>query len=204
MKKLTKIISTLFFLITSFFFNAQNRIDFYSLASTDSGFFYKNKVFTGVAFTNNKSGQLQREMDILDGKIIKNRNYYTNLSDSIPKIKFESETKDGKRNGLRRGWYESGEIKFETYYKNGWNNGSSIKWYKNGQKEKELQFKLGVKVGVHKDWNPSGILVKERYYQQTTPTSSTLIKRITYDKLNGLIITEECFDSEGIVVDCSK
>ena len=73
---LTKFISILFFLITSFFFNAQNKIDFYSLASTDSGFFYKNKVYTGVAFTNNKSGQLQREMDILDGKIIENAGKY--------------------------------------------------------------------------------------------------------------------------------
>ena len=62
------------------------------------------------------------------------------MNDSIPKIKFESETKDGKRNGLRRGWYESGEIKFETIIRM---DGITVR-PSNGTKmtkEKELQFK---------------------------------------------------------------
>ena len=84
---------------------------------------------------------------ILKRKRNKNRNYYAAITDSIPHLKFETQVKDGKRNGLRRGWYHSGELKFEGYFKNGWNNGSYKNWYENGNLEKESFFEMGVKVG---------------------------------------------------------
>ena len=71
---------------------------------------YNQKPFNGTAFANNKSGALLYEKDFENGKEIKNRNYYATITDSIPHLKFETQIKDGKRNGLRRGWYHSGEL----------------------------------------------------------------------------------------------
>ena len=179
-----------------------HRLHFDSLAVNDNGFFFNSIAFTGIAFANNKEGVLLREMDIVNGEILKHRNYYAYLTDTIPRIKFETEMKDGKKNGFRRGWYDSGELKFESNYKNNWNNGMSKNWYKNGNPEKEINFKLGVKVGTYKNWGENGVLVKERFYQQTTPTSSKLIKRIKYDKESGKLISKECFSLEGEAINC--
>ena len=201
MKKITL---SLLLLFCSYTVLAQIHIHFDSLTVNDAGFFLNEKSYTGIAFANHKNGRLLREMELFNGEIIKHRNYYAYSTDSIPRIKFETEMKNGKKNGIRRGWYDTGELKFESNYKNNWNNGMSKNWYKNGKPEKEINFKLGVKVGTYKNWDINGVLVKERFYQQTTPTSSKLVKRIKYDKLTGEIISKECFNIEGEVVNCSN
>ena len=80
-----------------------HRLHFDSLAVNDNGFFFNSIAFTGIAFANNKEGVLLREMDIVNGEILKHRNYYAYSTDTIPRIKFETEMKDGKKNGFRRG-----------------------------------------------------------------------------------------------------
>ena len=56
---------------------------------------------------------------------------------------------------------------------------------------------MGVKVGSYKNWSSSGKLIKERYYQKTTSTSSKLgQKRVKYLE-SGEIISKECCDTEG-------
>ena len=52
---------------------------------------------------------------------------------------------------------------------------------------------MGVKVGSYKNWSSSGKLIKERYYQKTTSTSSKLVKRVKYSE-SGEIISKECWD----------
>ena len=192
----------LFLLAFPIFSFGQKLILFDSLTVSDDGIFmYNQQPFDGIAFANNKSGILLYEKDIEKGKEIKNRNYYAAISDSIPHLKFETQINDGKRNGLRRGWYYSGKIKFEGNFKKGWSNGSYKNWYENGNLEKESFFEMGVKVGSFKNWSNSGKLIKERFYQKTSPTSSKLVKRVKYLE-SGEIISKECWDIEGNTISC--
>ena len=180
----------------------QKLILFDSLIVSDEGMFvYNQKPFNGTAFANNKSGALLYEKDFENGKEIKNRNYYAYTTDSIPHLKFETQVKDGKRNGLRSGWYHSGKLKFEGYFKNGWNNGSYKNWYENGNLEKERFFEMGVNVGSYKNWSSNGKLIKERFYKKISRTSSKLVKRVKYLE-TGEIISKECWDIEGNNTSC--
>ena len=192
----------LFLLMMPILCFGQNLMLFDSLIVSDEGIFtYNQKPFNGTAFANSTSGILLYEKDFENGKEIKNRNYYAFITDSIPHLKFETQVKDGKRNGLRRGWYHSGELKFEGYFKNGWNNGSYKNWYENGNLEKESFFEMGVKVGSHKNWSNNGKLIKERFYQKLSRTSSKLVKRVKYLE-TGEIISKECWDIEGSNISC--
>ena len=183
-------------------FFGQKVILFDSLVVSNEGvFMYEQKPFNGIAFANSKSGVLLYEKDFKNGKEIKNRNYYAAAADSIPHLKFETQVKDGKRNGLRRGWYYSGKIKFEGYFKNGWNNGIYKNWYENGNLEKESFFEMGVKVGIYKNWSNNGNLIKERFYQKISPTSSKLVKRVKFLE-TGEILNKECWDFEGNKTSC--
>ena len=83
----------------------QNVILFDSLMVSDDGVFMHNKSpFNGTAFANNSSEKLLYEKDFENGREIKNRIYYAYVADSIPHLKFETNIKNGKRNGLRKGW----------------------------------------------------------------------------------------------------
>ena len=192
----------LFLLMMPILCFGQNLMLFDSLIVSDEGIFtYNQKPFNGTVFANSKSGVLLYEKDFENGKEIKNRNYYAAITDSIPHLKFETQVKDGKRNGLRRGWYHSGELKFEGYFKNGWNNGSYKNWYENGNLEKESFFEMGVTVGSYKNWSNNGKLIKERFYQKISRTSSKLVKRVKYLE-TGEILSKECWDIEGNNISC--
>ena len=54
---------------------------------------------------------------------------------------FEGSYKDGKRDGLRTGWYENGQKWYEITYKDGELDGLHTEWYDNGQKWKEGTYK---------------------------------------------------------------
>jgi len=192
----------LFTLMFPMFCVGQNVILFDSLMVSDDGVFMHNKtLFNGTAFANNSSGKLLYEKDFENGREIKNRIYYAYVSDSIPHLKFETNIKNGKRNGLRKGWYYSGEKKFEGYYKNSWNNGNFKNWYENGNLQKESYFEMNVKVGSYKNWSSEGNLIKERFYEKISSTSSKLVKRIKYSE-TGEIINKECWDIEGNNTSC--
>jgi len=62
------------------------------------------------------------------------------------KKKAEANYKNGKRHGLRTGWYENGQKKFEWNHKNGESHGLETGWYENGQKEYEWNWKDGKRV----------------------------------------------------------
>ena len=50
-------------------------------------------------------------------------------------------------------------------------------------------------------WSNNGKLIKERFYQKISRTSSKLIKRVKYLE-TGEIISKECWDIEGNNISC--
>ena len=54
---------------------------------------------------------------------------------------------------------------------------------------------------MHKNWSNNGKLIKERFYQKLSRTSSKLVKRVKYLE-TGEIISKECWDIEGSKISC--
>jgi antitoxin component YwqK of YwqJK toxin-antitoxin module len=76
-------------------------------------------------------------------KLSKLEDYYTN-----GQLESEKNYKDGKKDGLQRGWYENGQLEYEENYKDGKWNGLQRAWYENGQLKYEINYKDGNKDGL--------------------------------------------------------
>ena len=86
---------------------------------------------------------------ISDGK--KTVTYYEN-----GQKKNQSNFKNGKMDGLVKGWYENGNKKLEKNFKDGKRDGSSVMWYENGQKMEEIMYKNDQKDGLETQWHENG------------------------------------------------
>jgi antitoxin component YwqK of YwqJK toxin-antitoxin module len=71
---------------------------------------------------------------------------------------------NGKKEGLRTDWYESGAKKSECKYSTGRITGIANTWYESGQMEFEIPFKVGARHGVEIKWFESGKIESEDYY----------------------------------------
>ena len=73
----------------------------------------------------------------------------------------ELEFIDGKGNGIGKWYYKTGELKCETPYKNGEINGIKKTYYETGKLKGEIQFKDGQVDGIAKDYYRTGKLKQE-------------------------------------------
>jgi len=101
-----------------------------------------------VIVETNKIVYLPNEPEPFTGKY---DGYY-----SSGKKKFETNYKDGKKNGLETFWSENGQKWFEGNFKNGKQNGLITAWGENGQKLKETNYKDGKKNGLETFWYENG------------------------------------------------
>jgi len=93
--------------------------------------YYNSEPFTGVVFVNHKNGKIWKE----------------------------GTYKDGKMQGLSKGYYPSGKLWFEQDIQ----DGKYIyvkKWHENGKLMSEQHYKKG-KVSSYKQWDEAGALIKE-------------------------------------------
>ncbi len=86
----------------------------------------------------------------------KNGEFLLWYDDEKTQIKYFKSYKDGKEDGLRTSWYESGQKYFEGTYKDGKKEGLHIEWHENGQKEKEGTYKDGKQIGKWTYYNFDG------------------------------------------------
>tara|TARA_B110000503_G_C6747768_1_gene250313 strand:- start:63 stop:443 length:381 start_codon:yes stop_codon:yes gene_type:complete len=82
--------------------------------------YFEGKPFTGVVFDVYEDGQLM----------------------------YETIYKDGKRDGLAKGWYDNGQLEVMYNYKDGDIDGLYKRYYYNGQLKEEANFKDGEEVGT--------------------------------------------------------
>ncbi len=59
-------------------------------------------------------------------------------------LRVEETWRNGKRHGLTRAWYPSGQKERETMFKDGLPHGAFVEWYDNGQKRQEGTAEKGV------------------------------------------------------------
>jgi len=90
---------------------------------------------------------------------------WTKLMDGNGQIKFLTQRKDGKKDGLQMWWHENGQKKGERTYKDGRKHGLETFWYENGQKEAENTYRDGKEISS-KEWgrevNPQSVALAKR------------------------------------------
>ncbi len=74
------------------------------------------------------------------------------------KLEQEVNYKNGKREGLLKGYHTTGKLEQEENYKNGKEEGVTKEYYENGKLEKELSYKNGKLEGVTKNYYYTGKL----------------------------------------------
>ncbi len=87
--------------------------------------------------------------------------------DEQGKLVYEKQEKDGKQNGLFRGYYENGSLSIEYACINELREGNYTKWHSNGKMAEQLNYHNDEPHGVFRHWDESGRRIKvtsETYY----------------------------------------
>ncbi|MFZ2969307.1 MAG: hypothetical protein WA080_09675 [Sulfuricurvum sp.] len=85
------------------------------------------------------------------------------------KIKEVTNFRNGKREGLRKLWYENGQIEYEIPFENNQVNGILRQWYSNGKKKSISNHVNGKLAGMSYVWYENGQLgIEIEYYQNNT------------------------------------
>jgi len=71
--------------------------------------------------------------------------------------------KDGKKEGLRRNWYENGQLYIEQNWKDGELDGLYRDWYESGKLRLKQNWKDDKRVGKHREWWESSGKLKVEY-----------------------------------------
>jgi antitoxin component YwqK of YwqJK toxin-antitoxin module len=99
-------------------------------------------------------------------------------------LKYERSFKDGKQNGFSRGWYEDGQLWFERNFTDGKLNGLRKGWHENGQLKFEYNYRDSKRDGLSRKWYDNGLLDYQSNYK------------------DGKLISEKCFDKDGNKIIC--
>ena len=97
--------------------------------------YYESKLFNGIGYDVYSNGKLKSEV-----------NY-----------------KDGKRDGLYKGWYVNDQLSYEMNFNNGTIDGLYREWYENGQLKFYGQSKDGEEDGIWKYYDKNGKLDERNY-----------------------------------------
>jgi antitoxin component YwqK of YwqJK toxin-antitoxin module len=121
-----------------------------------NGIFYlkdSDTPYTGKMFRLYKNGQKLSEGNFKNGKPDGLIRGWHKNGQKMSELNF----KDGKEDGVLMVWHENGQKRGQFNYKNGKEDGVWAKWHENGQKAAEANFKDGEGVlGSVKFWNSKG------------------------------------------------
>ena len=89
-------------------------------------------------------------------------------SDEGEGLRYEWYYKDGKKDGVSKGWYPNGQLKSKFNWK-GRMHGLYQEWYDNGQKKLEGTQKDGKEDGLFTEWYENGQKRKEVTFKDGKP-----------------------------------
>ncbi|MEM6723869.1 MAG: toxin-antitoxin system YwqK family antitoxin [Bacteroidota bacterium] len=164
----------------------QKRVHFSELEMQADGRFYQiNTIppFTGIAFEvhppqNEKQKERQRvdpiaylrngpkreEVSFKEGK----PNGLAKGWDELGQKIYEANMVDGVQQGIEKQWYPSGKLKSEVPFEQGKPNGLAVQYWENGNKRSEGQFLVGYEEGIHNWWFEDGAKDQQVEYQAGT------------------------------------
>lgn len=114
--------------------------------------------------------------------------------------KLEIGIRNGKVDGLSRGWYEDGQLETEEHFVDGISDGLRTRWHPNGVKKSETEIVDGRLSGHHIEWHDNGTKAAEAIMVDGQPEglveswhpSGKLKSRVVYEK--GVATTREFFE----------
>ena len=107
------------------------------------------------------TGIKTQEGKMKDGKKEGERILYYESGQLKDKINY----KDGALEGERLEYFENGQLKEKVIYKDGKKEGEGLWYYENGQLEEKVNYKEGVKNGEWLNYYDNGQLVRTRIYK---------------------------------------
>ena len=115
---------------------------------------------------------------------------------------------NGKREGIHKEWYLTGELRAEWNFKNGLPEGEVIRRFKNWQIQSKLNYQNGLLEGLSKSWHETGEINAEMNFKngmlhgslKIWDLSGTIIKEGNY--MEGVAIFEKCWDLNGNKIVC--
>jgi hypothetical protein len=141
-----------------------------------------SEVKVGVAKEYYSDGTLKSETDSKDGKA-------NGLSKNYNKdgvLESVYTFKDAVRQGPGVSYYPTGEVKLKMFYTNGKREGKTLWYYKTGELFRETSYKNGKIEGIVKSYYPNGKIMAEAQYLHEFP--GTGLKE--YDE-KGVLIRDE-------------
>lgn len=77
--------------------------------------------------------------------------------------------REGRANGLSRGWFENGELEVEETFANGVSDGLRTRWHETGAKKSQVKIRGGQLTGVFREWHANGSLARETPLRDGVP-----------------------------------
>jgi len=133
----------------------------------------------GIAREYYEDGALKSETESVDGKA----NGLMKTFDRSGNLKSVYTFKDGIRQGPAVSYYSTGELEMKMFYKDGLREGTTLWYYKTGKLFREIPYKKGKIEGIRKSYYQDGKLMAEAPYFDGYPGLG--LKE--YNKRGGLI-----------------
>ncbi|WP_235982802.1 toxin-antitoxin system YwqK family antitoxin [Kordia aestuariivivens] len=114
--------------------------------------FYQNQPFTGTSESKYPNGVVSETVQYLKGKRNGVRKKW--FQDGL--LSFESNYIEGKQHGTSKTWWSNGNLRSISNHKNGVVNGIQEQWYKSGEKFKQFTIVNGKEEGLQKAWRKNG------------------------------------------------
>ena len=111
-----------------------------------------------LLFLYTAQAELLKEFDV-NGLVKSEKNYIKRI------LRSEKYYKDGKKHGVFKSYFPSGEIFSETSYKEGQLDGLSNTYFKTGRLKYKAYYILGEKEGTFKKYNKVGVVLLEENFK---------------------------------------
>jgi len=145
-----------------------------NLKKTDTGWIYKNKVFTGFVIEEEKDHRIVYRLPIAGGQEEGLASAWYNTGEKLSEKIFTK----GKIEGIYKQWWPNGMLRYLFRYKHNLFQGKQIVYFPNGKVREESNYETGEKEGIQRVWDEKGILI-----------SNYTIKN---NKLYGIISVKSC------------
>lgn len=116
------------------------------------------KLFNGFITMYYKNGKIKGVTNFRNGK----REGLRKLWYENGQIEYEIPFKDNQVNGILKQWYPNGKKKCESSHINGKLDGMTYIWYDNGQLGIEIEYYKNNINGIHREWNQNGKLIVDK------------------------------------------
>jgi antitoxin component YwqK of YwqJK toxin-antitoxin module len=114
--------------------------------------YYKNEPFTGISESKYPNGVVSETIQYLKGKRNDVRKKW--FQDGL--LSFETAYIDGKQHGTSKTWWSNGNLRSISNHTHGVVNGIQEQWYISGEKFKQMTIVNGKEEGLQKAWRKNG------------------------------------------------